>query len=78
MYNIPCDCGTCYIDKTSRPLELHIKNGKYNLTQGLLEKSKLAQYAYEEGHKYVGKKQRSCRLNQTPNTGNIRNSPTCF
>jgi hypothetical protein len=24
---------------------------KYNLTKGLLEKSKLAQYVYEEGHK---------------------------
>jgi hypothetical protein len=27
--------------------------------------------------KYVGKKWRSCRLNQTPHTGNTRNPPTC-
>jgi hypothetical protein len=27
------------------------KDNKYNLTQGMLEKSKLAQHEYEEGHK---------------------------
>jgi hypothetical protein len=32
-------------------LEVCIKEHKYNLTQGLLEKSKLAQHANEEGHK---------------------------
>jgi hypothetical protein len=31
----------------------HIKKHKYNLTQGLLEKLKLAQHAYEEGHKIL-------------------------
>jgi hypothetical protein len=30
---------------------LRIKEHKHNLIQGLLEKSKLAQHAYEEGHK---------------------------
>jgi hypothetical protein len=51
VYNIPCDCGRCYIGETSRPLKVCIKEHKYNLTQGLLEKSKLAQHAYREGHK---------------------------
>jgi hypothetical protein len=37
--------------ETSRPLEVRIKEYKYNLTQGLLEKSKLAQHAYEESQK---------------------------
>jgi hypothetical protein len=46
-----CDCGRCYIDETSRPLEVCMKEHKHNLTQGLLKKSKLAQHAYEEGHK---------------------------
>jgi hypothetical protein len=32
-------------------LKVRIKERKYNLTQGLLEKSKLYQHAYEEGHK---------------------------
>jgi predicted GIY-YIG superfamily endonuclease len=47
VYSIPCDCSTCYIGETSRPLEVRIKDHKYNLTEGLLEKSKLAL----EGHK---------------------------
>jgi hypothetical protein len=42
---IPCDCGRCYIGEASRPLEVCIKEHKYNLTQGLLEKSKSAQHA---------------------------------
>jgi hypothetical protein len=50
-YSIPCDCGRCSIDETSRPLEVGIKQVKYNLTQCLFEKSKLAQHAYEEGEK---------------------------
>jgi hypothetical protein len=41
----------CYIGETSRPLEVHIKKHKHNLRQGLLEKSRLAQHAYEEDHK---------------------------
>jgi predicted GIY-YIG superfamily endonuclease len=51
VYSILCDCGRCYIGETSRLLEVRIKEHKYNLIQGLLEKSKLAQHAYEEGHK---------------------------
>jgi predicted GIY-YIG superfamily endonuclease len=41
MYSIPCDCSRCYIGETSRPLEVRVKEHKYNLTQRLLEKSKL-------------------------------------
>jgi hypothetical protein len=55
VYNIPCECGRCYITKTSSSLEACIKKHKYNLTQGLLEKSKLAQCAYEVGHKICWK-----------------------
>jgi predicted GIY-YIG superfamily endonuclease len=51
VYNIPCNCGRCYIGETSWYLELRIKEHKYNLRQDLLEKSKLCQHAYEEGHK---------------------------
>jgi hypothetical protein len=39
VYSIPYDCGRYYIGKTSRPLKVQIKKQKYNLTQGLLEKS---------------------------------------
>jgi hypothetical protein len=51
VYSIPCDCGRCHSNETSRHLEASIKEHKYNLTQGLLDKSKLAQPAHEEGHK---------------------------
>jgi hypothetical protein len=51
VYSIPCDCGRCYIGKISRPSAVRIKKHKYNLTQSLLEKSKLVQHAYEEGHR---------------------------
>jgi hypothetical protein len=50
VYNIPCEC--C---EASRPLEVCIKEHKYNQTQGLLEKSKLAQYAYDKGNKICWK-----------------------
>jgi predicted GIY-YIG superfamily endonuclease len=51
VYRTPCDCGRCYIGETSTPLEVHFKEHKYNLTQGLLQKSKVAQHVYKEGHK---------------------------
>jgi hypothetical protein len=51
MYNIPCDCGRCYIGEISTPLEARIKEHNYKLTQGLLEKPKLAQHEQAEGRK---------------------------
>jgi hypothetical protein len=39
-----------------------IKECKCNLTQGLLEKSKLAQHAYEEGHKICWNKARVMQI----------------
>jgi hypothetical protein len=60
VYNIPCDCGRCYISKTSRPLEVRTMEHKYNLTQGLLEKSNMQM---KKATKYVAKIQRPCRLN---------------
>jgi hypothetical protein len=51
VYIIPCERCTYYTGETSRPLEVRIKEHKYKLTQGLLEKLKLGHLAYEEGHK---------------------------
>jgi hypothetical protein len=51
VYNILCDCGRWYIGETSRPLEVRIKEHKYNLTEVFFEKSKLAPHAYGESHK---------------------------
>jgi hypothetical protein len=52
--------------ETIRPLEVRMKEHKYSLTQSLLEKSKLAQHAYEEGHKICWTKARVLQIN--PNT----------
>jgi hypothetical protein len=65
-YNIPCDCGRYYISETRRPLEVRIKEHKYNLTQGLLEKSKFSQHAYKEGHKICWKEAKALQIE--PNT----------
>jgi hypothetical protein len=49
IYNIPCECGRSYIGETGRPLSVRIGEHKLNL-KSLLDKSKLAQHAFEEGH----------------------------
>jgi hypothetical protein len=51
VYNMPCNYGSYYIGETCRPIEVRITEHKYNLTQSLLEKSKLAQHVYKEGYK---------------------------
>jgi hypothetical protein len=51
VYSIPCECGRSYIGETGRPLAMRLRAHKHNLREGLLEKSKLAQHAYEEGHR---------------------------
>jgi hypothetical protein len=66
LCSIPCDCGRCYIGETSRALEVRIKEHKYNLSQVLLEISKLAQHAYEEGHKISWKEAKLLQIE--PNT----------
>jgi hypothetical protein len=43
-----------------------LKEHNYNLTQGLLEKSKLAQHAYEEDHKICRKEANVLQIE--PNT----------
>jgi hypothetical protein len=50
IYSIPCECGRSYVGKTSRPLSVRIQGHKHNLKNGLLEKLKLAQHAFEEDH----------------------------
>jgi hypothetical protein len=43
IYSIPCECG--------RPLVMQLHEHRHNLQQGLLEKSKLGQHDYDEGHR---------------------------
>jgi hypothetical protein len=51
IYSIPCECGRSYIGETGRRLAVRLREHRHNLQQGLLDKSKLAQHAYEEGHR---------------------------
>jgi hypothetical protein len=51
IYTIPCKCGRSYIGETGRPLAMWLREHRYNLGKGLLEKSKLDQQAYEGGHR---------------------------
>jgi hypothetical protein len=50
-YSIPCECGRSYIGEIDSPLAVRLRERRQNLKEGLLEKSKLAQNAYEEGHR---------------------------
>jgi hypothetical protein len=54
VYSIPCECGRSYTGETGRPLPVRLREHKHNLQQGLLATSKLAQRAYEEGHRVAG------------------------
>jgi hypothetical protein len=56
----------------SRSGMVHWRNSRHNLKEGLLEKTKLAQHAYEEGHK-VGWDE-NWKLKVT-GVGNTRNRP---
>jgi hypothetical protein len=51
VYSIPCVCGRSYIGETGRLLAVQLHEHKHNLKEGLLEKSKLSQHAYEEGQR---------------------------
>jgi hypothetical protein len=51
VYSIPCEYGRNYTGETGRPLAVCIHEHRHNLKQSLLEKSTLAQQAYEEGHR---------------------------
>jgi hypothetical protein len=51
VYSISCECGRTYNGETGRPLAVRLRECRHNLIGGLLEKSKLAQHAYEEGYR---------------------------
>jgi predicted GIY-YIG superfamily endonuclease len=51
VYRIPCECGRSYIGETGRPLAVRLREPRHNHQQDLLEKSRLAQHVYEEGHR---------------------------
>jgi hypothetical protein len=56
-------------------LEVRIKEHKYTLTQGLLEKSKMAQHAYEEGHKICWKEAKVLQIEPNATYRKYKESP---
>jgi predicted GIY-YIG superfamily endonuclease len=69
IYYIPCECGRSYIGETGRPLAMRLSEHKHSLKEDFLEKSKLAQHAYEEGHR-VGWKE--ARILETASSSRYR------
>jgi hypothetical protein len=53
VYSFPFECGRSYIGETGRPLAVWLHEHRYNLKEGFLEKSKLAQHDYKEGRRFV-------------------------
>jgi hypothetical protein len=46
IYSIPCGCG-----RTDRSLAMRLREHRHHLQKDILERSKLAQHVYEEGHR---------------------------
>jgi hypothetical protein len=51
IYSIPCEYGRSYIGETGIYLVTELCEHRHSLTEDLPEKLKLAQHAYEEGHR---------------------------
>ena len=58
-------------------MNIRIRQHKYNLREGHIDKSKLESYAFEEGHR-IGVTRPYYNLNLTPYTGNIKRQHICF
>jgi hypothetical protein len=69
IYNIPCECSRSYVGETGRPLSVRIGEHKFNLKNGLLDKSKLAQHAFEEGHQISWNKAKILHLDPSGQRG---------
>ena len=50
VYQIPCSCGKKYIGETVRRLETRMKEHQDACQKGTLEKSALAEHAWENHH----------------------------
>lgn len=51
IYGIPCECGRECFGEIGRLLNIRIRDHKYNLREGHIDKSKLASHAFDEGHR---------------------------
>ena len=50
VYQIPCSCGKTYIGETTRRLETRMKEHQDACCRGMLEKSVVAEHAWEHHH----------------------------
>jgi hypothetical protein len=50
IYRISCECGREFIDETSRPLKMSIREHRCNLGEGHFDKSQPPSHAVEKGH----------------------------
>jgi hypothetical protein len=57
------------------PLAVQLREHRHNLKEGLREKSKLAQHAYEEGHRVAWIKLGFWKLRVRADIENTRNRP---
>jgi hypothetical protein len=62
VYSTACACRQSYTGENGRPLEEGLREHKHNLKQGLKEKSKLAQHAYNEVHHIIWNKPRFYKM----------------
>jgi hypothetical protein len=71
VYNISCDCGRWYIGKNFQKYVLR----SINITwpRVCLKNQNYPNMHTKEATKYVGKGQKSSRLNRTPHTRNMMN-----
>jgi hypothetical protein len=51
IYSILCACGSSYVSETCRPLAVQVHEHRHILRHSPLEKSKLAQLAFERGYR---------------------------
>ena len=50
VYRIPCSCGQVYIGETKRRLETRLKEHRDACERGMMEKSDVAEHAWEHHH----------------------------
>ena len=50
VYEVPCSCGKVYIGETKRTLETRMKEHRAAARLGQLEKSAVAEHAWQDGH----------------------------
>jgi hypothetical protein len=66
------------IGETGKPLKVHVKEHRYDLKQGLLEKSKSAQHAYQEGNQICEKEATVLQAETNSVYRSKRNQLTCL